>query len=441
MTRTRWLLIGWMLVISAVAFLDRTNISVAGRSMENEYGLTDVQLGWVFSAFLLGYALFQAPGGRIADKYGPHRVIAFATVWWGVFTALTGAVPSNFPYAVAVLICVRFGLGLGESVVYPASNRLVAEWIPSRERGLANGLIFAGVGVGAGLSPPLIARIMSLYGWRASFMVTAVIGLVAGGIWLWICRDKPSNHPWVSAEELAYIESDLPNKPKSGQKPAWGLILKSRNLAAITASYFTFGYAAYIFFSWFFIYLNKVRSLDLKASALYGMLPFLAMATGSTVGGWISDRVCQHFGKRAGRCGVAGVSLVLASVFVAMGPRVTDARLAAVVLAGGAGAIYLSQSVFWALTSELGGAAAGTTSGVMNMGNQIGGTITASLSPYIALHFGWTASFTASAVLCLFGGLLWFFVDPTQPFASPSKASAAESSMPRTAFANPKTAS
>jgi ACS family glucarate transporter-like MFS transporter len=181
-TNTRWLLVIWMFVISAVAYLDRVNISIAGKSISADFGLTNVQLGWVFSAFVLGYALFQAPGGWLADRFGPRRVIAIATVWWAVFTALTGLTPASWGGGLALLIGVRFALGLGESVVYPAGNRMVASWVPADERGRANGLIFAGVGAGAGISPPLIAWVMRTWGWRSSFVLSAALGLFAGAV-------------------------------------------------------------------------------------------------------------------------------------------------------------------------------------------------------------------------------------------------------------------
>ena len=171
---TRWVLIGWMFVISAVSYLDRVNISIAGSAIAAEHGLSNVQLGNVFSAFVVGYALFQAPGGWVADRLGARRTLTFGLLWWGVFTALTAAVPS-----LALLLAVRFSLGAGEAVVYPSSNRLVAEWIPAHERGRANGIIFAGVGAGAGVAPPLIVYLMQHYGWRSSFYASALIG-VAG---------------------------------------------------------------------------------------------------------------------------------------------------------------------------------------------------------------------------------------------------------------------
>jgi ACS family glucarate transporter-like MFS transporter len=152
--RLRWALILWVFVMSAIAYLDRVNISIAGQALQGEYGLSNVQLGWVFSAFVLGYALFQAPGGRLADRFGPRWIIALGVLWWGLFTTLTALVPPRMTMALALLMVVRFALGAGEAVMYPASNRLVANWIPSAERGIANGLIFAGVGAGAGVKPP-----------------------------------------------------------------------------------------------------------------------------------------------------------------------------------------------------------------------------------------------------------------------------------------------
>jgi ACS family glucarate transporter-like MFS transporter len=167
--RLRWLLIGWMFMVSAVAYLDRVNVSIAGQALQKDHGLTDVQLGWVFSAFLIGYALFQVPGGWLADRFGPRLVISAGVVWWGLFTTLTALVPSGMASSLALLIGTRFVLGLGEAVLFPSSNKLVSAWIPSSERGLANGLIFAGVGAGAGVTPPLIIYVLSRWGWQCSF--------------------------------------------------------------------------------------------------------------------------------------------------------------------------------------------------------------------------------------------------------------------------------
>src|SRR5437016_6440022 len=177
-SHVRWFLVFWLFILSSVAFLDRVNIAIAGASIAAAYHFSNVQLGWVFSSFLIGYALFQTVGGWLADRLGPRRVLTAGVIWWGIFTALTAALPLGVANALLLFVAIRFLFGAGEAVIFPASNQFVARWIPVHERGLANGLIFAGVGVGAGLTPPLITYIIVHHGWRSSFWVCALIGLV-----------------------------------------------------------------------------------------------------------------------------------------------------------------------------------------------------------------------------------------------------------------------
>jgi len=419
-TRVRWFLVFWLFVLSAVSYLDRVNISIAGGSIVDAYHLTDVQLGKVFSALVAGYALFQTVGGYLADRFGPRRVLTAGVVWWGIFTALTALVPADIGGALFLFVVVRFLLGAGEAVIYPAANQFIARWIPMRERGIANGWIFAGVGAGAGLTPPLITYLMIHHGWRSSFWVCAIIGFLAGAVWFFAARDNPAEHPRVSAAELTAIQSGLtvtsysssPGKKSADVPVPWKRVVRSREVWAVTISYFCYGYVAWIFFSWFYRYLAKVRGLDLKASAFYSMLPFLAMLVCCLLGGTVNDRLTKWRGPRLGRCGLAAFAMGVAGIFIACGSQVQGVRLASVVLAGGAGALYFSQSSFWSVTADIAGGSAGSVSGFMNMGGQIGGALTGSLTPWIAVRYGWTASFLVAAGLCLLGALTWLAVDP-----------------------------
>jgi MFS transporter, ACS family, glucarate transporter len=428
-TRIRWLLIGWLFVLSAVAFLDRVNLSIAGTRLAADYRLSDVQFGLLSTVFLLGYALFQTSAGWLADRWGPRRVLAGGVIWWGIFTALTAAVPTGLRNPLLLLLLARFLLGAGEAVMYPCSNQFVARWIPTQERGLANGLIFAGVGVGSAASPSLITYIMIHHGWRSSFWICALLGLAVGLVWFLASRDTPDQHPLVSASELAVIRGGfvVANTrvsgdgalPREQNQPSttvpWSNILKHREVWLITVSYFGYGYVAWIFFAWFFIYLARVRGMNLKSSAFYATLPFLAMALGCAVGGLIADFVTKGANRRAGRCGVAAVGLALAGIFLAFGSIVDNAPLASVILAGGAGALYLSQSSFWAISADIGGPFSGSVSGFMNMGAQLGGAVTASLTPFIAAHFGWTTSFLVAAAMAFLSSAAWLVVDPDRP--------------------------
>jgi MFS transporter, ACS family, glucarate transporter len=412
----RWFLMFWIFVLSAVSFLDRVNISVAGNSIAANYGLSQVQLGWVFSAFLWGYALFQTLGGWLADHFGPRRVLTAGVIWWGFFTALTAAVSPRIVGAIFIFVLVRFLLGAGEAVMFPASNQFVSRWIPAGERGIANGLIFAGVGVGAGSAPVLVTYIIVNFGWRWSFWISALIGLLVGIIWYVAARDTPEEHPRVSTSELAYIQNGrsatIAPSAETNRPISWRVIFQSKEVWAVTLSYFSFGYVAWIFFSWFYIYLATVRGLNLKASAFYSTLPPLAMVACSLFGGFLNDRLTRFYGKRVGRCGIAAFALFLTAVLLVFGSHATSARLASLTLAAGAGALYLAQSSYWSVTADIAGTRAGSTSGFMNMGGQLGGASTALLTPIIAHHFGWTYPFVIAAVLSAAGALAWLAVEP-----------------------------
>ena len=412
-SRMRWALVFWVALMGAISYLDRVNISIAGGSIAQQFHLTNPQLGLVFGAFALGYALFQTAGGWVADRWGPRRILTLGAIWWALFTALTASVPTAVAGAFAILLLARFLLGTGESVMYPGSNRWVASWIPTAERGLANGIIFAGVGAGAALAPPLIAAIMIRYGWRASFTICAVAGLAAGAAWYGLARDDPEDHPWVNGAELRSIRDGIETGAgQDGRRIPWRALLSSRDVWALTFSYGCYGYTAYIFFAWFFIYLTAVRGLTLKSGSYYTMLPFMAMSICSALGGLASDAICRRLGARWGRCGMGFIGLLGAAIFVAVGSSASSPAAASFILAGGAGSLYLAQSSYWALSADLGGPSSGFLSGFINMGAQSASAVSASLTPLIAAHFGWQASFNAAALFCALGALAWLAVNP-----------------------------
>lgn len=417
-SRVRFFLAFWLFVLSGIAFLDRTNISIAGLQISTEYGLGNQRLGWIFSAFLIGYAGFQLPAGWLAVRFGPRSVLTVGVLWWGVATALTALLPSSISHAVILLIAIRFLLGAGESVMYPAANQFVARWVPLKERGLINGVIFAGVGAGSGLTPPLLTWLIMHYGWRASFWFSAAVGVAAAAVWWFRARNTPEEHSGVSAFELRQIHDEPTSAAVSSGAPrsiSWSAIFHRRDLPALMIGYFSFGYIAWIFFSWFFLYMAQVRGFDLRASARYAMLPFLSMTACCLAGGALSDRLTRSRGLRVGRCGLASAALLLTAFFLVLGSQVHSPQLAGVFLAGGAGALYLSQSSFWSVSVDIAGQNSAIFSSIVNMGGQIGGAVTASLTPWIAQHFGWTTSFAVAAVLAVIGAICWMTVRPEEP--------------------------
>jgi len=301
--------------------------------------------------------------------------------------------------------------------MYPAASQFVERWFPIAERGRANGIIFAGVGFGSAVTPYIVTQIILHLGWRASFWISAGIGLLGALVWYFIARDTPEQHARISTSERSHILAarevtvTTAGKTRSSRIP-WSRLFASREVVALTLSYFSFGYVAWIYFAWLFIYLAQVRGLNLKASATYTMIPFVAMTIGCLLGGVLSDFIATRFGLRAGRSIVPGLALACTAVLHVIGSRAPDARSAALILALGAGVLYLAQSGFWAVAADIGRENTSVASGIVNMGGQLGGACTASLTPVIASHYGWTMSFVTAAVLALAGGIAWLAIDP-----------------------------
>jgi ACS family glucarate transporter-like MFS transporter len=276
------------------------------------------------------------------------------------------------------------------------------------------------VGAGSGLTPPLLAWFILHHGWRSAFWFSAVIGVIAGAVWWWAARDTPEEDPRVSPSELSIIRQGISEDAavkRAGSSVSWRAILSRRDLPALIISYFGFGYTAWIFFSWFFLYMAQVRGFNLKASALFSMLPFLSMTIGCLAGGVISDRLTKTHGLRVGRCGLASVAFFFTAIFLVLGSRVQSPQLAGVILAGGAGALYVSQSSFWSVSADIAGRSSGVFSSMVNMGAQVGGAVTASLTPWVAQRFGWTTSFAIAAALAVVGAVLWMTVHPERPLS------------------------
>ena len=413
-TQVRVFLTFFVFLLAAISYLDRTNMSIAGVQLMPEFGISNQELGYVLSAFLAGYGLFQIPAGWLAKKYGPRKVLTWGLVWWGVLTAAMTLITPAMANAFLLLLIVRFLLGVGEAVVYPASNQFTATWIPTEERGKANGLIFAGTGMGGALTAPFITWLMLAYGWREAFIICAVIGLVAAVGWWIYARDTPEEHKSVNAEELAHIKAGLTGGGKHASKIAvpWGRIFGSKDILLLNFAYFCFCWIAFIFISWFFIYLAQARGLDLKSSAYLAMLPFAMMVVGSISGGAIADSICKKASIRAGRCLFSVLALVLAGVFLILGSQVGDAILATVLLALGAGTLYFAQSAYWALAADFGGPHAGVITGFMNTIGMVGAFLTSIATPWLQNNYGWTSVFFVGAAVALAGAVSWLAINP-----------------------------
>jgi MFS transporter, ACS family, glucarate transporter len=418
--RVRYLLIMLIFVVSAVVYIDRSNMSIAGIYLAKDYHITKIQLGWVQSAFLLGYAFFQIPAGWVVGKLGPHKTLTLGLLWWSALTVATALVPPGMAHALWILIAVRFILGLGEAVAYPSSNQFIAAWFPTQERGKANGWVFGGVGLGSGTAPPLVALIITTFGWQAAFYFSAVIGLAVCGVWYRVGRDTPAQHPKVTPEELAHIRAGLPVRMEGKMPPVpWGKIFSSLDIWMVTIAYVAFGYVAFIFHTWFFPYVKDGLGLDMKSSALLSSIPFIAMTSCCLLGGVISDWLVKKKGQYFGRSLFGAFTLFLTCALLLIGGNAHNPYVAILVLACAAGALYLGQATYWAVGADFGGPYSGIVSGLLNMGGQIAGAVTASATPWFAQEYGWPMAFYVAAGVSFVCAFAWFLVNPDKRLVPP----------------------
>jgi MFS transporter, ACS family, glucarate transporter len=417
-TRIRWRIIALIFFVYVLMYIDRINISIAAKYIMPEYGLSNVEFGEIFSAFVLAYALAQIPGGWLGDRFGPRRIMTGAILWWSAFTALTALAGewllASTLGALGSFAVVRALIGIGEAAAPPNGNRMVANWAAPSERGLATGLALSGSSLGAALTPPLIVWIMLQWGWREAFYIAGSAGIVVALIWYRFTADTPAAHAGVNAAERALIGTARGDEPRPNPGPVpWRRLLGSRDLWFLTGAYSVLGYNVYFYFAWFYLYLTNERGFSLQSGGFYTMAPFLTMAVAGPLGGLLSDAVGKRYGKRRGRTGVGCVMMLLTGVFVCCGAATDDPVLAVVFLSASTGTLMLSVAAFWATTIDLASRYAGTASGMMNMGGNLGGTLSPTLTPYLAQHYGWNSALYAMGALSLLGAVLWLGVHPT----------------------------
>jgi ACS family glucarate transporter-like MFS transporter len=417
----KWRVLGFLSLISLVTCLDRVNIAIAGPLIAREYGFDRVELGTIFSAFVLGYTLFQIPGGWLGDRFKHKKVLTLALVWWSIFTALTARAGEGSLAAlvgvIAALWIVRFLIGLGEAATFPCANGLIAQWFGTKERGVAAGINFAGVGVGSALTPPFIAWLSVRYGWRTAFYVCGGIGIL-----LALCFDRyvgdryPHDGNIAQSESVATVASR--QEPVANDEPflrqiartPWNLIFHSPQVWLLAISDFFHGYIVYIYFSWFYIYLVDVRGFSLVRGSFFAALPFLAVTIGAPLGGWMSDRLILRTGKVQARRRVAMGGLISAALLISLGATIDNAYSSIACFSLGAGSMYVALSSYWTTALEILPSHSATVSGIMNTGANLGGVLSPTVTPWIAARYGWVSALCLAAAFGVVAAILWKFI-------------------------------
>jgi MFS transporter, ACS family, glucarate transporter len=428
-TFVRFGVLGFLCSLALITYLDRICISRVALNMQQDLHISDKQMGLVFSAFLLGYLLFEVPGGWLGDVFGARRTLTAIVLWWSLFTAMTGcvwafswdrALPLLMIDSVLLLLLVRFLFGCGEAGAFPNVARVVGVWFPFRERAFAQGGIWMCARLGGFFAPLVIGRLTKyLGGWRPAFWLLGVLGVGwAVVFWFWF-RDRPEEKPGCNAAERDLIQTGKPatTEPAHGHDlPPWGLLLHSPTLAGLCLAAACASFSWYIYATWQPKFYKDVFGWKPEQTELVCGLPFLFGAAGCLLGGRLSDYLVRTRGSRRWGRSLLGVTgFGLAGLCVLLSAHVGELWQAAALLCLGSFCNDLGIPVIWAVCADVGGRFAGTISGIMNMVGGLGAVLTPALIPYWIdpehPAESWPWVFGVLAASWFVGALSWLLVD------------------------------
>ncbi len=409
-TNVRHRVLAFTFITAFIMYVDRVCIGTAAPTISKEFGFDKITMGYIFSAFSLGYALFQIPGGWAVDKFGPRRILALSIVWWSVFTAATAGAFSALSMAV-----FRFLFGVGQSPAFPSASRALVRWLPVEQRAFGQGFQHAGSRLGAAITPPLVVMLIVMTGWRAVFYVFGAISALWSLVWYWYYRDFPEDHGGVNQEELEILRRSGFHGRSAAQSVPWAKILRSKNLWSLSLMYFCYGWVLWMYLAWLPTYLVEERGLTDFKMGIAASIPLLAATVTNALGGWISDKLARRLGDlRRGRLFVSCLGFGIAGAGLIPGALAADAGMALVFLTVAVAGLELTVAVSWAICIDIGGEFSGSVSGVMNTFGNIGSTLSGVVVGYLATWFGWTVPFLVAAGLCVAAALIVTRIDPTQ---------------------------
>jgi sugar phosphate permease len=415
-TRTRWLVLVLISFMYLIAYMDRSNISVAQPEIAKQFGLDKTAMGLVLAAFTWAYALGQIPSGWFGDRFGPKRVLSIIMTLWSATAVMTGAA-----FGFGSLFGARFLLGLSEAGAFPVASRGMQLWFPRIERGRIQGTTHFFSRFAVAITPFIAGGILLALGWRAIFYIFGSLGIVWAIAFNLFYRDLPEDHKGVNQAELARIRGVNPDgtiQPPALTKLAtpWKRILLSPNMWFISLGYFCFFFGSNFYLTWYPTYLREHLHMSIRSLGIWGSLPIFAGMAGDLIGGSLSDVIFKTTGSaKLGRRVVAAPGFLLAGVFVIPAALTTNQFSSIACLAASFFFLEWVIGPAWAVPMDVGGQFSGTVTGVMNMAGALGGASTAVVYGTLFDRGLWVAPFLVSAGVMLLGALIWtFLINPEQ---------------------------
>jgi len=417
-TRVRYWVIVFAVTLAVITYIDRVCISFAALSMRKDLGLDAVQMGKVFSVFILAYAMFEVPGGFLGDLIGPRKVLLRIVVAWSFFTAATG-----WAWNYSSLLVTRFLFGVGEAGCFPNLTKAFTTWLPERERVRAQSIMWLSARWGGAFTPPLVALIIGLVGWRHSFELFGGLGVIWAVVFYAWYRDDPMQNPKLNAGERDLLEHSSRLAAGHGNVP-WKKFLGSQQVWMLCWQYFCLSYGWYFYLTWLPTYLREGRHLESLSTAWLSVIPLLFGGLGNPACFLLAGPLTRLTGSVSQtRRLMAYIGFAGASGFLLLSTRVDDPTLAMISIGV---ASFLNDLVMpgsWATAMDVGGKYAGTLSGAMNMWGNFGGALAPWVNGHILAWTGnnWNPIFYVASGVYLLGIVCWMFLDPVTPLDEPQK--------------------
>ena len=411
-TRTRYWVIVFAVTLAILAYIDRVCISMAAPHISRDLGFDREQMGRIFSAFAIAYALFEIPGGWLGDWMGPRRVLLRIVLWWSSFTALTGAMTNFWSMWIT-----RFLFGAGEAGCFPNLTKSFTTWLPANERVRAQGIMWSFARWGGAFTPPLVVFVFSFMSWRWAFVLFGALGLLWAIPFYYWYRDNPRDHKKVNAAELELLKGAEETASGHGDVP-WGRLIRSRSVWLLWVQYFCLSFPWYFFITWLPTYLQEGRGLSEADSAKYAIFPLLFGGFGSLFCGLISVHVERMVGSvRLSRRLLACSGFLGAGLFLILSINTGNVLWAMIAMGMASFCNDLVMPGAWGACMDVGGKYAGTLAGSMNMMGNMAGFVAPWLGGYLVERSGgdWNVFLYTMAGAYLLGTLCWPLLDPVTP--------------------------
>jgi len=418
--RVRWIIFAMLFGFCFLAYLQRTGITVISKGLMSDSGLTQIEIGWALTAFLVSYTILQVPASICGEWAGARRTFSIISLLAVLSTIGVAVAPLAFHglLLLCALMTACVLLGAAQSPIFPMASGAIEVWFPTGNWGKPQGLITAGAQLGSTAAAPLTAWLVEAVGWKWALILPGIPCVALTAFWYGYSRDSPAQHRRVSPAELA--ELGTPSRAEQRQRVALHdvlRVLRDRNIVLLSVSYLCMNYVFYLISFWCFLYLVEQRHFSVLEGGWLASLPYAGAALGGVVGGWVCDYLCATWGLRNGYRAIPLVALPTAGLLLIWAVNSDNGYEAVAILAFAFASIELTEGPFLAAATAIAREHTTAATGVVNTGGNIGGIIATPIVAALSTHAGWTAAFVTGAAFALVSAALWLFVDASRTLA------------------------